>query len=718
MAIHSDPQSPESIACAQLHCEGPVEGLRSEAALEDALPFIKLQQDLTKLIAPGTESRKRGRTDDEPLSSESGSKRVKSGAPSYTIRAKSLKKHPHSVVSPFTDRPFLLSSNLRLPLPRNSDGFRDFCDQSDTVFVDKTPCILELPEKFRYLLLRPPQFGKTTFLSTLREYYNFQGANEFQEHFKSLSVSTQAFPHRSQHLSLTFWLSRIDVKGDINDIEAQLDFEITNTLEGFLFKYATELKLGDPDSFLSSGSGDELARVFDLVRASGHTLFVGVDDYDAPITNRTFRALGHLFAAPSRVSSAEIEGVVDRLLWLPLLAGSDVIDKLFLTGTFSVKYSALQDVSWTDLKDVPGFQTCCGFTEDEALDLACSVLDKPDLAELRRACGKYIFPVQDTDSVEPVLPSRQLIWSGVIDHDLDSSSAFDADALTWEDLSYAGAFMCDRQSKVLRLENSAVLELIHSCIDTTLSERHGLDTFSDTWDWCNGVGTLEPIANVVSSVFRDLMRSSFGTKHEPNLPGVFELVMGTCEQGPNSKILFPLPDGRVEVPAPVERAPYPNALEYPMEVHIWELKTLTLRGMWLGANPNDDNPTLQALEQLYEDLLCLDEEELLRRPYTACSPVDGAMETVEVGSLLDDDPVVPQFLSVGGARILLREPFVKAGKCEEPLHDCRYDSSAGDYFNEELHEAFVAEVERERLAEMERLKNEYGADDGDAHMYY
>ncbi|KAK7024138.1 AAA-ATPase-like domain-containing protein [Favolaschia claudopus] len=546
-----------------------------------------------------------------------------------------------ALVSPFTssDR----SSLLRLVLPRNSDGFNDFCAQSDVVFIDKKSCILELPERFRYLLLRPPH-----------EYYNIQGADEFQEHFKNLSVSTQAVPHRSQHLT---------------------GFPDHHALDGFLIEYATELKLDNPDSFFRSGSGDKLTRLFvNLVRASSHTLSVGVDDYDAPITNRTFRTLSHLFAAPSSVSSAEIESLVDRSFWLPLLAGSDVIDKLFLTGTFSVKYPALQDVSWTDLKDVPGLQTCCGFTEDEAVDLACSVLDKPDLTELRRSCGKYVFPVQDTDSVEPVLPSRQvienpfriltelknpreasldglieLIWSGVIDCELDCSSSFDAAALRWEDLSHAGAFMCDL----------AVLDLIHSFIDTIFSQRHGLDT-----------------------VFRDLMRSSFGTKHETNFARGLRASHGNLRAGRD--------------PAHLRRAPYPNAPEYSTDVHIWELKTLPSAACCSVPNPNDDNPTPDALEKLYEDLLRSEEEEeeaLLRRTYRQWSEALNAMETVQV--------VVPQFLSVGGARILLRVPSKKP---KSLCKDERYDGDAGEYFNEEVYKAFS---ERK----MERLKNEAGDDD-------
>ncbi|KAJ6494936.1 hypothetical protein DFH09DRAFT_1290469 [Mycena vulgaris] len=49
--------------------------------------------------------------------------------------------------------------------------------RSKTAFVDKTQCILWLPEKFQCILLRPPRFGKSTFLSTLDSY--IRGAKHF-----------------------------------------------------------------------------------------------------------------------------------------------------------------------------------------------------------------------------------------------------------------------------------------------------------------------------------------------------------------------------------------------------------------------------------------------------------------------------------------------------------------------------------------------------------
>ncbi|KAK7005942.1 AAA-ATPase-like domain-containing protein [Favolaschia claudopus] len=609
----------------------------------------------------------------------------------------------------------MLTFQLRVLLPRGCDGFLDFLP--NVSFVDKTPCILELPDKFRYIILRPPQFGKSTFLSTLMVYYDIRAADEFPEQFQSLAVSSQVFPYRNQHLCLWFALSCVDTIGSLAEVEEDLDSTITRTLTCFLIEYAKELNISNPYNYLNSSS-DKFKLVLDLVQASGHTLFVGVDDYDAPITIRT---IDHSESFSQRPEPGEIEGLLDRDFWRPLLNRSDVIDKLFVMGTFPVKYKALQEISFSDPQKVPSFRTFCGFTEEEAFDLTRSVLKDPDLDELRRRCGKFSFPLDDGLD-EPVFHPRQimnqiletqrhaggkpfhivstllamlpnhsdnpqeasldglieLVGAGVIDCDLESSSSsiLDGGGVTWRDLYYAGALVYDHQSKVLRLNNSAVLELIHSSVDSIVSERYGLHKFSNTWYICNLHKTLQPVVEAISTILQDLVQSSFGGKHEPNLPGALELLMGNYKSSfhkSSPKILLPPPSsGRVQVPAYPRRAPYPRAPEFPTNTHIWELKTLTLRGMWLGANPNDidDDPTLQALEELYEDLLCLDEEELLRRPYnyTACSPADegGAMETVEVGSFLDDDPVVPQFLSVGG-RVLLRVPFMD----EEIVADLR-----------------------------------------------
>jgi hypothetical protein len=131
-------------------------------------------------------------------------------------------------------------------------------------FVDKTECILHLPDKFQYLLLRPPRFGKTTFLSTLYHYYDIHAASHFDDLFGSLAVVTKSpIVTHSQHLSLSFSLSTIRVYSDLKGIASQLTNQISFALSMFLIKYATELELSEPQNYLDDGGLEiRFAKVF------------------------------------------------------------------------------------------------------------------------------------------------------------------------------------------------------------------------------------------------------------------------------------------------------------------------------------------------------------------------------------------------------------------------------------------------------------------------
>jgi hypothetical protein len=156
------------------------------------------------------------------------------------------------------------------------------------------------------------------------------------------------------------------------------------------------------------------------------------------------------------------------------------------------------------------------------------------------------------------------------------------------------------------------------------------------------------LRQLLSDVLRDLATASFGSRHEPNMHGVIELAMR------NIHALGHRPsDPVVLLPANVTRVVIPGYL--PDKVHVWELQTLTLLGMWQATNLNDDTTTADALRKLHEELVGLDEEDLLARPYRVWSSDLGAMQTRLVGSFLDSDPEIPQFLAVGGARVVLRQ---------------------------------------------------------------
>ncbi|KAJ6475761.1 hypothetical protein C8R47DRAFT_668209 [Mycena vitilis] len=159
-----------------------------------------------------------------------------------------------------------------------------------------------------------------------------------------------------------------------------------------------------------------------------------------------------------------------------------------------------------------------------------------------------------------------------------------------------------------------------------------------------------PFLELLSIVLRRQTQSTYGQRHEPNLCGIFEITFGNTQAGPR-RLLDPVDkisfDGatRIQVLDPADGVP-----------RIWELRTLTLRGMWQAVNPNDSVPSVEALRTLHEQLVQDDEEVLLARPYSRWSPTLDAMETVSVSDFVEAEPEIPQFLAVGGARILMRRP--------------------------------------------------------------
>ncbi|KAJ7141324.1 hypothetical protein C8R44DRAFT_726940 [Mycena epipterygia] len=264
--------------------------------------------------------------------------------------------------------------------------------------------------------------------------------------------------------------------------------------------------MSDPQKMVGDDGPDiTFAKLFELVRARGYSLFVSVDDYDTPSRTPSFWHLHSHNSCESPETVREIERQLDLCFWRPLLNGSNLIDKSRMLG----------------LQPVFGLEACCGFTEREALDFARSILDEvPVISDLRRSCGYYGFSSQGAASgmVESVLHPKQLMarmselslkrpHANNYSFDLLSSilkllpeesdapgvvtsnglidllatgaveiNSFDGTAVTWNALHHAGALTYDRRlDGTLRVANSAVLSLIHSHVDDLVSERHDFE---------------------------------------------------------------------------------------------------------------------------------------------------------------------------------------------------------------------------------------------------
>ncbi|KAJ7640877.1 hypothetical protein DFH06DRAFT_1429911 [Mycena polygramma] len=570
-------------------------------------------------------------------------------------------------------------------LPWIGYDFVHLRQRSETVYVDKTGSILQLSDTFRHILLRPPRFGKTTFLSTLEQYYDIKGMERFDEHFESLA-------------------------SDITHIAPRLRAFVALQVRVFILKYARELQIADPDQFVECEIIDMFKNLFDRARAFGYTLFIGVDDYDAPALESTFAHLEWPSIHESFANLQVIIRLLDTYFWEPLLTGMDVIPKLFVTGTSSPTFLGFEHLPRSNLKADPNLQFCCGFTDQEALAFAAAFLDNPpSINYLRRTCGQYIFSSTEA-SIEQVLHPQELILriaelsrkpvipytpkafpllAGIFEHlsnnsdvhgvvttntliDLLASGsvpvdsrAFDGTNVTWSDFHDLGALTFDHQG-MLRIANDTILSLVSSASTvgvppgpwlTNIQIHEHVDTvFADRYDLQHALfyalypyevdADPELLLELFSTILCSQMRRAFDNRYcvEPNVHGIFELVMRNTRCAQTSREIDPVVLSPPENTSVVEiRDPDRHT------VRRLALKTLTLRGLWRGANPNDDQPSIEALRELHARLVQEDEECLMVRPYCALDTGDTALVQsfleVEQGFVL---------LAVGGARVLMR----------------------------------------------------------------
>ncbi|KAJ7206778.1 hypothetical protein GGX14DRAFT_636952 [Mycena pura] len=598
----------------------------------------------------------------------------------------------------------------RIYLPRSDDTFVDFCNSPGTVFVDKTQCISLLPDRFRYVLLRPPRFGKSTLLTTLLEYYDIHGADRFAERFGSLAVvqGSQCAARHNQHLCLFINLESFSVYSSVADFTARLTNKISSVLGQFLARYCTELSASKEDKSLSNAN-ITFEAIFKLVRAHNRTLFVTIDDFDSP-----FRwSSGHFgcrWGLYNLATPQEVAKLLDLHIWEPLLTGSDVIHKLLMAGTILPDHSLLQKLQ---ISTSPELKLSCGFSVQETKQFIASTLSETeDMADLENACGGYVFssehdsgtgnllqpqqiidwmskrthsrdgndPFRLLSNILDVLPEESsdprvltvnrligLLAAGVVEMDCEVDALIDHDpkAPTWSALYYAGALTKDpRRPRTYRIPNSTVLSLIHSRSDELFADRHKLQwAFFDAWAaYCCKRPDAGRFLSLLSRVLRDEAQRCLanGSRQEPDLRGVFELVMRnarTMVRNASPPVIL-LPDN-----APVQVQDYSPSYK----LLTLDLKTVTLLGMWRGEHPSDDErmPTVQELQQLHAGLRDLDDGAIFERQYRVWSPTLRAMEIVCVGDLLESEPQHAQFLAVGGDRVLVRLPQLAVSEEEE-----------------------------------------------------
>ncbi|KAF7322440.1 AAA-ATPase-like domain-containing protein [Mycena chlorophos] len=605
---------------------------------------------------------------------------------------------------------------LSKPLPPKDALFPFLIDNG--TFVDNTRFILALPERFDFLLLLPPRFGKSVLQSELHAFYDIREASHFEHRFNSLAVVRDAPPNRAlqhnQHLVFhlkfaSFAISEADEYfGDV------ISFAMDLACASFLQKYGRqELRLREDGVKDALRGNDIFPNIIDIVKRAGCSMLVTVDDFDG-----AFRTPPSAFNRKREVAPQTVAAIFDAKVWAPIRHGValDVIHKLFVTGTtLPILHDLPSQVPHT-------LSVLLGFPEGDALRLAQAILGEPvDERELRRICGSYapwlaggptpdpaIFHPQmvlewiaqqaeldarrDPNSQDhtfalladilstlppsvddPRLPSLegliQLLATGkVVVDDMDAYLENDPLKPTWAALHYAGALHRDSHSGCCRISTYQALACIHSHLDAFLDRRQCYCTGAQLkWHWRDFWESYRSgnLLGAITDVLRDAMRLSRFSAPEPNLFGVLELVLRRHDVLAHS--IAPLlalqddsnDDGRICIPQG-------DPDEDDWSWLFLDVQTLSLVELWHGRHANEDgrSPTPEELNEFFDELVGLDEAALLKLACRA-STADGISQLVSVESYFREDHDAPQLLAVGGARVLLRWQS-GVTECEDP----------------------------------------------------
>ncbi|KAF7325917.1 hypothetical protein MKEN_00442500 [Mycena kentingensis (nom. inval.)] len=582
-------------------------------------------------------------------------------------------------------------------LPTDDSMFSHFSNCPGMVSVDKTSFALALPSRFRYILLRPQRFGKSAFLSILDRLYDIRPE----------TYSVNNMPLRKQHLCIRFVIpTRLPDGVDLATVTNELRQALVCDIQQFKRRYREELGIDPKDlrDFRDRPAEQVLAELIAIVRARKLSLFVAVDDFDAPFWPFDDMWAGKRPATIVPASGAEIARAMETQLWAPLRAGHDVIPKLVVSGCM------LPDASFIDLMELtvaPELGPACGFTILEAYELASTILGD----KMGRECVEAIQDVYSFDTAaksDAVLHPQQVInairrksgnvhgnpdrsfatlsaaldviaaSSGGTNLNVDSlidlvaslgvhipisiqESAFvdlDLERPTWTMLHHLGALTRDPCCpKTLLLRDSPhVLRLIHTRIDVAVAERYPL-RWNLRLPWSDFLNlNPAPLVAFMEKVLRDQSLRSMSTgQREPDLRGIFELIARNKDSLPSAAFYHP----PCFVPSPFSSTSGSVGQTFVTPKNMSsisvQLITLTLTGLWSGQHPNDLDraPSREELGRLYEEIIGADEEVLLQWLYRE----ESSMDTVVVGRFMSADPEHTQLVAVGGARILYRTPL-------------------------------------------------------------
>jgi len=162
-------------------------------------------------------------------------------------------------------------------------GISDFTElrEGNYYYVDKTEYLTKMEKTAKYLFFtRPRRFGKSLFVSMVRDYYDINARDRFEAEFKGTWIYDHPTENHSKYQVLYFDFSL--VKGEtIDDIKQNFNYYCGSVVHEFMIKYG---KFYDASTMQqvenTPDAGQKLAAMGMASRRLQHKLYIIVDEYD------------------------------------------------------------------------------------------------------------------------------------------------------------------------------------------------------------------------------------------------------------------------------------------------------------------------------------------------------------------------------------------------------------------------------------------------------
>jgi len=177
-------------------------------------------------------------------------------------------------------------------LPNGVSSFRE-TREGNLYYVDKTMFLPTLEKVGRFLLLvRPRRFGKSLFVSMMKDYYDINRKDKFQEEFKGLSIAENPTKLQGYFQVLCFDFSQVGSDGNLAE---NFYAYCNNKLKEFLDYYSDFYPKPFVEEVMQIPTvNTKIDRITTYAKNNGAHQYLIIDEYDN-FTNNTLSEKGESY---------------------------------------------------------------------------------------------------------------------------------------------------------------------------------------------------------------------------------------------------------------------------------------------------------------------------------------------------------------------------------------------------------------------------------------